>query len=255
MTAGELAVLLAAVLCCIGFAALVVVLGRVLDTLRSLGVEVEALRCETRPLLAELQASTHEAREVMELARTDLDRFDRVLGLCRSHQWGDDRRWSRRARCTVRPGDQDSRAGHGHLPGLAAPETQGEQESTMKRLTWFLGGAVAGIIGAGAAKKKVKAAAAELAPVNMARKARGRVSDAWNEGRRAMRSKEAELKARLDGRAGSLADDLADGDEVLVDGLPVEPGQVIVLRQVRDRADDADRADGRDSAGRRRRQA
>lgn len=80
MTAGELAVLLAAVLCCIGFAALVVVLGRVLDTLRSLGVEVEALRRETRPLLAELQASTHEAREVMEVARTDLDRFDRVLG-------------------------------------------------------------------------------------------------------------------------------------------------------------------------------
>ena len=33
MTAGELAVLLAAVLCCIGFAALVVVLMRVLDTL------------------------------------------------------------------------------------------------------------------------------------------------------------------------------------------------------------------------------
>lgn len=128
----------------------------------------------------------------------------------------------------------------------------------MKRLTWFLGGAVAGIIGAGAAKKKVKAAAAELAPVNMARKARGRVSDAWNEGRRAMRSKEAELKARLDGRAGSLADDLADGDEVLVDGLPVKAGQVIVLRQVRDGADGAERsdgADGSDSAGRRRRQA
>lgn len=80
MTAGELAVLLAAVLCCIGFAALVVVLGRVLDTLRSLGVEVEALRRETRPLLAELQVSTHEAREVMEVARSDLDRFDRVLG-------------------------------------------------------------------------------------------------------------------------------------------------------------------------------
>ncbi len=131
----------------------------------------------------------------------------------------------------------------------------------MKRLTWFLGGAVAGIIGAGAAKKKVKAAAAELAPVNMARKARGRVTDAWNEGRRAMRSKEAELKARLDGRAGSLADDLADGDEVLVDGLPVKAGQVIVLRQVRDgadgaeRAERAERADGSDNAGRRRRRA
>ena len=36
MTAGELAVLLAAVLCCIGFAALVVVLMRVLDSLKSL---------------------------------------------------------------------------------------------------------------------------------------------------------------------------------------------------------------------------
>lgn len=125
----------------------------------------------------------------------------------------------------------------------------------MKRLTWFLGGAAAGIIGAGAAKKKVKAAAVELAPVNMARKARARVTDAWNEGRRAMRSKEAELKARLDGRAGSLAEDLADGDEVLVDGLPVEPGQVIVLRQVRESADRAARADSRDSTGRRRRRA
>lgn len=119
----------------------------------------------------------------------------------------------------------------------------------MKRLTWFLGGAAAGIVGAGAAKKKVKAAAAELAPVNVARKARDRVSDAWSEGRRAMRSKEAELKARLDGRAGSLADDLIEGDEVLVDGRPVEPGQVIVLRQVRESANH------RDSAGRRRRRA
>ena len=42
MTAGELAVLLAAVLCCIGFAALVVVLTRVLDALRSLRDEIEA---------------------------------------------------------------------------------------------------------------------------------------------------------------------------------------------------------------------
>ena len=47
MTAGELAVVLAALLCCIGFAALVVVLMRVLDSLK---------------------------------ARHDLDRFDRVLG-------------------------------------------------------------------------------------------------------------------------------------------------------------------------------
>ena len=80
MTAGELTVLLAAVLCCIGFAALVVVLTRVLDSLGALRREVEALRGETRPLIAELRSSTDDARAVVEEARDDLDRFDRVLG-------------------------------------------------------------------------------------------------------------------------------------------------------------------------------
>ena len=80
MTAGELAVLIAAVLCCIGFTALVVVLMRVLDALRSVRQEVEVLRAQTVPLLAELRVSTDEAREVVQEARDDLDRFDRVLG-------------------------------------------------------------------------------------------------------------------------------------------------------------------------------
>ena len=44
MTAGELAVVLAAVLCCVGFAALIVVLVRVLDTMRDLRGEVVSLR-------------------------------------------------------------------------------------------------------------------------------------------------------------------------------------------------------------------
>ena len=80
MTAGDLAVTLAALLCAIGFAALIVVLVRVLDSLKALRGEVESLRAETRPLLAELRASTDEARETMDVARTDLERFDRVLG-------------------------------------------------------------------------------------------------------------------------------------------------------------------------------
>ncbi len=80
MTAGELAILLATVLCSLGFAALIVVLMRVLDTLKSLRGEVESLRSETRPLLAELQLSTDEARITMAAARNDLDRFDKVLG-------------------------------------------------------------------------------------------------------------------------------------------------------------------------------
>jgi hypothetical protein len=80
MTAGELAVTLAAVLCAIGFAALIVVLVRLLDGLKALRHEVESLRSETRPLLAELRDSTGEARVAMETARADLERFDRVLG-------------------------------------------------------------------------------------------------------------------------------------------------------------------------------
>jgi len=80
MTAGDLAVLLAAVLCTIGFAALVVVLMRVLDTLRDLRREVATLRAETGPLLADLRESALDARVVMDEARDDLERFDRVLG-------------------------------------------------------------------------------------------------------------------------------------------------------------------------------
>lgn len=111
----------------------------------------------------------------------------------------------------------------------------------MKRLTWFVGGAAAGIAGASVAKKKVKAVASEISPSNVAKKTTNRVREAVNEGKRAMRSKEAELRARLDGRASSLADDLDEGDTVLVDGQPVEAGQVIVLKQVRDEHDAAAR--------------
>ncbi len=105
----------------------------------------------------------------------------------------------------------------------------------IKRFTWFIGGAVAGITGAAFAKRKAKAVAADLAPVQVARRAGERVRSAVEEGKRAMRAKEAELRARREGRALTLADGLDEGDEVLVDGRPVEPGQVIVLRQVRDR--------------------
>lgn len=80
MTAGDLAVTLAALLCTIGFAALIVVLVRVLDTLKALRSEVASLRDETRPLLADMRSSTDEARVAVHTARTDLERFDRVLG-------------------------------------------------------------------------------------------------------------------------------------------------------------------------------
>ncbi len=80
MTAGELAIVIAAVLCCLGFTALVVVLVRVLDTLRALRTEVATLRAETGPLLADLRTTTDSASSVITEARADLDRFDKVLG-------------------------------------------------------------------------------------------------------------------------------------------------------------------------------
>jgi uncharacterized protein YoxC len=80
MTAGELALVVAAVLCAIGFTALVVVLVRVLDAMRALRSELESVRRETGPLVAELRAATEDARRAMDTARDDLDRFDRVLG-------------------------------------------------------------------------------------------------------------------------------------------------------------------------------
>ncbi len=80
MTAGDLAIVLAAVLCCMGFAALIVVLYRVLDTMRALRSEVVSLRQETAPLLDELRSSTADAKASVAAARRDLERFDRVLG-------------------------------------------------------------------------------------------------------------------------------------------------------------------------------
>jgi hypothetical protein len=80
VSAGELVLVVAAVLCSIGFAALIVVLLRVLDTLRDVRREVDQLRMETTPLIRELLATTDEARATVDEARADLERFDRVLG-------------------------------------------------------------------------------------------------------------------------------------------------------------------------------
>jgi hypothetical protein len=73
MTAGELLLVVGAVLCALAFAALAVTLLRVRDTLTD-------LRAETAALLAEMRASVDEAGDAMTAARADLDRFDKVLG-------------------------------------------------------------------------------------------------------------------------------------------------------------------------------
>lgn len=107
----------------------------------------------------------------------------------------------------------------------------------VKRLSWFLGGAVAGVVGAGVTRKKVRTVAAELSPSNLARKATERAREALLDGKQALKVKQVELRARLTGsagHAGTLADELEEGATVLVEGRPVEPGKVIVLRPLRE---------------------
>ncbi len=108
----------------------------------------------------------------------------------------------------------------------------------MKRATWFIGGVAAGAAGANYATKKVKAKVAQTSPASVARSAAmgarhtaGRVVDAVLEGRHAMRQHEDELKARREGRLTSLDEHVAPGDQVFVDGVPVESGRVIVMRR------------------------
>jgi hypothetical protein len=110
----------------------------------------------------------------------------------------------------------------------------------MRRVTWFVGGAVAGAAGVGYAKRAVRRTAAQLDPKHVARttvaQARRRSSDlvdAVREGREAMRTREAELKARRDGRIETLDGHVRPTDQLLVDGEPVELGRVIVLRDAR----------------------
>jgi hypothetical protein len=107
----------------------------------------------------------------------------------------------------------------------------------VKRVTWFVGGVAAGAAGASYASRKVKSAATALAPGNVARKAADgvksqvdRVRDAVEDGVGAMRAKEAEMRARREGRVEPLETGLEPGDRVLIEGRLVEPGQVVILR-------------------------
>lgn len=104
----------------------------------------------------------------------------------------------------------------------------------IKRLTWFVGGAVTGVTATSYAKRKVRAAASQLAPDHVVRGAAQGVrdrahdlADAVREGRSAMRSKERELRGRRDGTVVAEAH-VGDGEPGSGD---VEPARVIVLRE------------------------
>lgn len=114
----------------------------------------------------------------------------------------------------------------------------------IKRLMWFVSGVMAGIGAALVAGRRVRRRVGSFTPVKVAGRAAeaarsrlGRVADAFREGRDAMHEHEDELKARRDGRIESLStvepiDPLGPDDKVLIDGRRIEPGRVIVLRQM-----------------------
>lgn len=105
----------------------------------------------------------------------------------------------------------------------------------MKRVTWFVGGVAAGAAGASYAKqavrKRAQQTAARLNPVNLAKKAGNNVAGAVREGRAAMRAREAELRARRDQRIEAIDSKLEPGDQLLVDGQPVDAARVYVLKR------------------------
>lgn len=76
-----------------------------------------------------------------------------------------------------------------------------------KRVTWFTVGAVAGVAATAWAEIRVRRTAARYTPgqvasraIDGARERTADIADAWHEGRLAMRERERQLRAELEGR-------------------------------------------------------
>ena len=154
VTAGELALVVGAVLCALAFAALAVTLVRVHDTLGSLRAELAEMRAETTPLLAELRTSADDAA-----GDGGGPRRPRALRSRARFGRGDQRHGGPLEPAgpyhAVGPGDQGGRSGDRYVTrGPTAAEGR-----VIRRVVWFAGGVAAGAAGAGYAKRKVSAAA------------------------------------------------------------------------------------------------
>jgi uncharacterized protein YoxC len=80
----DTALVVVLVLCAVAFAALVLVLYRVLVALADLRSDLEVIEAEMLPMLNELRDATRETRGIIDEARGDLKRFDKVLGSAES---------------------------------------------------------------------------------------------------------------------------------------------------------------------------
>jgi uncharacterized protein YoxC len=80
----DTALVVVLVLCAVAFAALLLVLYRVLIALADLRADLALLEAEIVPMVGELRTATEETRSIIDTARGDLQRFDRVLGSAES---------------------------------------------------------------------------------------------------------------------------------------------------------------------------
>ena len=72
------------VLCAVAFAALVLVLYRVLVALADLRSDLEVVESRLLPMVDELREATRDSRDIIDAARGDLKRIDKVLGSAES---------------------------------------------------------------------------------------------------------------------------------------------------------------------------
>lgn len=80
MTVADFVLIVAVVLLIGAFTALMIAVLRVNDSVRLVRSEMEIWRLEIAPLVDSLRESADDARQVMNAARHDLGRFDKVLG-------------------------------------------------------------------------------------------------------------------------------------------------------------------------------
>ena len=80
VSAVDIALVAALVLCTLAFSALAVTLVRTRDTMTEVRRDVDAMRRETAATLHDVQVATSDAVAAVEQARADLERFDRLLG-------------------------------------------------------------------------------------------------------------------------------------------------------------------------------
>ena len=161
VSAGELALVVGAVLCALAFAALAVTLVRVRDTVADLRDEVVSLRTETRRGHRRAARVDGAAAEAVATARADLDRFDRLLGSAEAIS------------SAVGRGNRVGRAAlsapmikaAGIATGTSRAVRRLRSDVVMRRVVWFVGGVATGAAGAGYAKRKVSCRRQPDAPV------------------------------------------------------------------------------------------